>query len=158
MNKQKLLGQIDRAWNSFQASYAGLSPAEMQAPDAAGSWSVKDILAHVTTWEEEALKNLPLILEGKRTARYKDQYGGIDAFNEQMTERKRGLSLAEVLEQLETTHRRLLEYIVEAPDAEFVTETRFRRRIRWDTYSHYPHHEKAILEWRARLPQSAGRS
>ncbi len=156
MNKQKLLGQIDRAWNSFQASYAGLSPAEMQAPDAAGSWSVKDILAHVTTWEEEALKNLPLILEGKRTARYKDQYGGIDAFNEQMTERKRALSLAEVLEQLQTTHRRLVEYMAEAPDAEFVTETRFRRRIRWDTYSHYPHHEKAILEWRARLPQSAG--
>lgn len=158
MDKEKLLGRIDRTWNSFKASYAGLSPAAMQTPNAVGSWSVKDVLAHVTTWEEEALKNLPLILEGKRTARYKDQYGGIDAFNELMTERKRGLSLAEVLDQLETTHRRLLEYLAEAPDAEFVTETRFRRRIRWDTYSHYPLHEKGILEWRAHLPESAGQA
>jgi hypothetical protein len=149
VDKQKLLGRIGQAWDSFQVSYGGLSPAEMQAPDAVGSWSVKDVLAHVTTWEEEALKNLPLILEGKRTARYKDQYGGIDPFNDLMTERKRSLSPDEVLQQLEATHRRLLEYIAAAPDTQFATETRFLRRIRWDTYSHYPHHEKAIREWRA---------
>jgi hypothetical protein len=35
-----------------------------------GEWSVKDILAHVTTWEEEALKYLPLILTGGRPPRY----------------------------------------------------------------------------------------
>jgi hypothetical protein len=158
MDKQTLLGKIDGAWRSFQASYAGLSPAEMQSPDAAGSWSVKDILAHVTTWEEEALKNLPFILQGQRTPRYKDQYGGIDAFNDLMAERKRNLPLDEVLQQLEATHGRLVAYIAEAPEAEFVTETRFRRRIRWDTYSHYPHHEKSIREWRARLPEPAGQA
>jgi hypothetical protein len=151
LDKQKLLGQIDGAWRSFQASYEGLSLAQMQAPGAAGDWSVKDVLAHVTTWEEEALKNLPLILDGKRTPRYKDEYGGIDPFNDLMTECKRELSLDQVLQQLETTHRRLLEYVATAPEEQFVTETRFRRRIRWDTYSHYPHHEKAIREWRSRM-------
>lgn len=150
MDKQTLLGKIERAWTGFQASYAGLAPEQMLTPGAAGAWSVKDILAHVTTWEEEALKNLPLILAGQRTGRYKDLYGGIDAFNDQMTERKAALSLSEVLDQLDVTHRRLVETIGAAPDVEFLTETRFRRRIRWDTYSHYPHHEKNIREWRDR--------
>ena len=150
MDKQKLLSRIEQAWASFSDSFAGLTPAQLQAPDAAGAWSVKDILAHVTTWEEEALKNLPLILQGMRTARYKDQYGGIDAFNDQMTERKRAMPLDEVVRQLEATHRRFVEYVATAPDEEFVTETRFRRRIRWDTYSHYPHHEATIRDWRAR--------
>ena len=29
-------------------------------------------------------------------------------------------------------------------------ETRFRRRLRLDTYSHYPKHARAIREWRER--------
>ena len=35
-----------------------------------GDWSVCDILAHVTTWEQEALKYLPTILEGSTPPRY----------------------------------------------------------------------------------------
>src|SRR5437773_1337186 len=39
-------------------------------PGVTGDWSVRDILAHVSTWEEEALTHLPLILEGGTPARY----------------------------------------------------------------------------------------
>ena len=38
----------------------------MVEPGVVGNWSVKDVLAHVTTWEEEAQKYLPAILEGRR--------------------------------------------------------------------------------------------
>src|SRR5258706_9883640 len=105
--------------------------------------------AHVTTWEEEALKYLPLIITGGRPPRY-IQYGGIDAFNAQMTEQKRGLALSDVLRQLDETHRRLIDYIRSVPEEHFSRETRFRRRLRLDTYSHYPQHAKAIREWRGR--------
>jgi hypothetical protein len=77
-------------------------------------------------------------------------YGGIDAFNAQMTELKRGLPLAEVRRQLEDTHSRLVEYLRGVPDEQFTSETRFRRRLRLDTYSHYPIHTRAIREWRER--------
>ena len=36
----------------------------MMEPGVTGDWSVKDVLAHVTIWEAEALKYLPLIAEG----------------------------------------------------------------------------------------------
>ena len=38
----------------------------MLEPGVTGAWSVKDILAHVTTWEGEALKHLPLVLRGEK--------------------------------------------------------------------------------------------
>lgn len=57
-----------------------------------GQRSVKDILAHMTTWEEEALSYLPLSLTGGRSPRY-SQYGGIEAFNTQMAEQKREMAL-----------------------------------------------------------------
>jgi hypothetical protein len=113
-----------------------------------GDWSVKDIIAHVTSWEEEALKHLPTILDGKTPPRYSVTYGGIDAFNARTAELKRRLSLSDVLKEQEDTHRRLLALIRSAPDEQFAGETRFRRRIRLDTYGHYPHHEKAIRKWR----------
>jgi hypothetical protein len=151
MDRQQLLKRLDKAWAAMKESYAGLPDSQLTEPGVTGRWSVKDILAHVTTWEEEALQHLPHILEGGRPARYSTRYGGIDAFNAQMTERKRGLLLSEVMRQLEDTHRRLIAYIQSTPDEQFTRETRFRRRLRLDTYSHYPKHAQAIREWRERL-------
>lgn len=150
MTKEQLLDKLEKAWADLKASYAGLSEAQMTEPGVTGTWSVKDILAHVTTWEEEALKMLPLLRKGVTPPRYADAYGGLNAFNALMSERKRGLSLSEVLAQLDDTHRRLIEYVHSVPDDLFTTETRFRRRLRLDTYSHYPEHARAIREWRAR--------
>ncbi len=149
MKKSQLLQKVDDAWASFKASFAGLSDAGFEKPGALGEWSVKDILGHVTAWEEESLKHLPVILEGKRPPRYKDVYGGIDAFNARTAEEKRSLPLADALKQLDEIHARLVAYLGSAPDEEFV-QTRFRWRIYWDTYGHYPQHTAAILEWRER--------
>ncbi len=150
MNTQQLLKRLDTAGTAFKESYAGLPETQMTEPGVSGDWSVKDIIAHVTWWEEEALKHLPLILEGGRPPRYSVKFGGINAFNALMTERKRGLSLSDVLREQDETHRRLVAYIENAPAEQFSTETRFRRRIRLDAYSHYPIHAKTIRQWRER--------
>lgn len=148
MDRQQLLDRLDRAWTSLKESYAGLPESQLTETGVAGDWSVKDILAHVTTWEQEAIKYLPLILDGGRPPRYSTKYGGIDAFNAQMAEQKRSLSLSEVLSKLDETHRRLIEYVQTVPEEHFARETRFRRRLRFDTYKHYSEHAKMIQEWR----------
>lgn len=148
MDRQQLLKRLDKAWREFQESYAGLSDSQLLEPGVAGTWSVRDVLTHVTTWEEEALKYLPFILEGRKPPRYSVMYGGINAFNAQMTEKKRALSLSEVLQQMDETHLRLVEFIENAPEDQFKSATRFRNRLRLDTYSHYPKHAEAIRKWR----------
>jgi hypothetical protein len=148
MKKEQVINKIEQAWAAFQDSYAGLTDEQILEPGVTGDWSVRDILAHVTWWEAEALKHLPLIMQGGRPPRYADLYGGIDAFNAQMTERKRRLKLSEVRYQLDKTHLRLLEYLQSVPEEQFASETRFRKRLRLDTYRHYPLHTQAIIEWR----------
>jgi hypothetical protein len=145
-----LLQRLEAAWTALQTSYAGLPDAWLTEPGVSGDWSVKDTLAHVTTWEEEALRHLPTVLAGGHPPRYAHTHGGIDAFNAQMTERNRALSLADVRRQMDETHRRLIAYIERVPDAAFARETRFRRRLRLDTYSHYPIHTELIRAWRER--------
>jgi hypothetical protein len=150
MNRQGLLKRLDMAWRDFQEAHAGLSEAQLIMPGVMGEWSVRDILAHVTTWEEEALNQLPLILNGQRPPAYSATYGGINAFNAVKTEEKKHLSLTEVQQEMYDTHRRLVAYIETVPEEVFREETRFRHRLRLDTYSHYPIHAKAIRGWRER--------
>jgi len=77
---EKLLKRLDTAWMAFKESYAGFTDTQLLEPGVTGDWSVRDIIAHVTTWEEEALTHLPLIIAGGRPPRYSTSYGGIDAF------------------------------------------------------------------------------
>lgn len=150
MTRQLILQRLDAEWKDFEDSYAGLSDSELLLPGVTGKWSVRDIIAHVTWWEEEALKHMPLIREGGRAPRYSVTYGGIDAFNAIMTEKRRGLSLAEVLRQHSAVHGQLIQYVSVAPEDLFTRETRFRRRLRLDAYAHYPIHARAIRAWRSR--------
>ena len=152
MNRPQLLGRLDEAWTALQASYADLSDTEMLVPGVTGTWSIKDIILHVASWEEEALRHLPHILAGGRPPRYSVLYGGIDAFNAQTTERNRSLSVGEALRQRDETHRRLIAFIQTVPEDQIVPDTRVRRRLRLDTYGHYPKHAEAIRRWRRKRP------
>ena len=143
MDRKQLLQRLDGPWQAFCHSYHDLDESSLSSPEIDG-WSVKDLIGHVASWEEETLKALPVILEGRRPPRY----GGIDRFNAGQIERRRGWNLDEVVRELADNHSRLLQYLEAAPESAFAMETRFRHRLRLDTYSHYPEHTEAILAWR----------
>jgi len=120
----------------------------MMESGVVGYWSVRDVLAHIATWDEEALKALPLILEGKSTPRY-TRYGGIDSFNAREQERKQHLSIELVKQELVATHQRLLDFLAELPESAFFPKSRFVKRLRLDTYGHYREHANQVTQWRA---------
>jgi hypothetical protein len=154
VDTNQVLEKLEKAWRDFEESYAGLSNEELLIPDVTGKWSVRDIIAHVTWWEEESLKHMPVVLEGGKPERYSDKYGGIDDFNAIMTVKRSGLSLEEVLKQHDDVHAQLIDYIRSAPEDQFARETRFRRRLRLDTFGHYPGHTAAIKAWRQARDQN----
>lgn len=146
MNRQQLLDRIDQRWRAFNDALDGLAEPVMLETGVVEGWSVKDVMAHVATWDGEALKALPLIMQSKRPPRY----GGVDNFNARQYETNARLSLAQARELLSSTHSRLLEFLATVPESWFATETRFRHRLRLDTWGHYPEHTQALLEWRRR--------
>lgn len=145
----RLIDKVEAAWTEFHASYDGLSDEEMLVPGVSGAWSVRDLIAHVTWWDAEALDHLPTVLGGGTPPRYSELYGGIDAFNALKTEEKRGLSLDEVRREAGETHQRLLAYLRGIPVEKLKGNSRFTHRLRLDTYGHYPIHTADIRRWRA---------
>lgn len=150
MTHRDLRTRLDRAWAALLESYAGLSDAELLEPGVTGGWSVRDIVAHVTWWEEEALRHLPVVLSGGTPPRYAAAYGGIDAFNARMTAERRDWPLERVWQWRDEVHRRLIAFLETVPEASLSAKTRARRRLRLDTYGHYPKHTQAIRRWRER--------
>lgn len=140
-----IIDRIDASWQELQSSYAGLSDEEMLEPGVTGDWSARDILTHVAVWDVLALSVLPGILESGEHVKLGE---GLDTYNARMTEEKRGLSLDEVRQELEDTHRRLLEYLGAIDVDAFAANAAFRERLAADTWDHYPEHAAAIRAWR----------
>jgi hypothetical protein len=148
MNKQQVIERLEDRWADFHQSFEGLSESQMTRPGPDDGWPIKDILVHVRTWEAEALKYLPIILENQRLPRYKDLYGGINAFNALTYETNKDLPLKTVQTNLRDTHQRLLTYLQSIPEEHFASGTRFLRRLSADTYNHYPEHSETIKQRR----------
>jgi hypothetical protein len=144
LNRDQLLARIDRRWRALNEALSGLPDAVLLEPGVVEGWSAKDVIAHVATWDGEALKALPLIMQGRRPPRY----GGVDNFNSRQHEANARLSLPEARDLLVVTHQRLVDFLAAVPESWFATETRFRHRLRLDTWGHYPEHTEAILSWR----------
>ena len=143
--------RLEKEWGNLQDAYAGLSEDEMRQEGVAGEWSIKDILAHISIWEEESLLHLPIVAKGMRLPRYLAQ-GGIDAFNARAYAVHHHLTLRVVQSRLEDTHARLVSYLEVTPIAEMATKERFLHRLRLDTWSHYHLHAEGIREWRTSRP------
>jgi hypothetical protein len=144
MSKQQVIDKVNKGWIEFKDSIACMSENELLEPGKDGGWSVKDMIVHVRTWEEETLKHLPTILKKQKVPRYKDLYGGIDAFNAMTHDANKTISLRSAVANLEDTHRRLISYLESVPEDQFKSDTRFYRRLAADTYKHYPEHIQTI--------------
>lgn len=143
LKKERTLDRLEREWRTLLQTWEGLPVNVLLQPGAVGHWSVRDVMAHIATWEEEALKALPLILEGKPLPHYM----GIDAFNAREQEHKRHLPLKQVKEELLITHKKLIQFLENVPEIAFAS-ARFTKRLRLDAIGHYREHAAQIAAWR----------
>lgn len=145
---EKLIDKVQAAWAEFHETYAGLPDDALLISGVTGAWSIRDLIAHVTWWDAEALEHLPLVLAGGTPPRYSAIYGGIDAFNAMKTAEKRDLPLNEVRAEAAATHQRLIAYLESVRPDDLTGNARFTHRLRLDTYGHYPIHAADIRKWR----------
>ncbi|MBI2237985.1 MAG: DinB family protein [Actinobacteria bacterium] len=101
-----------------------------------GDWSAKDLLGHLTTWEEIALESLDEWRRGERPG-IEDVFSGngTDRLNDESVARKTALPLAEVRATAEAVHRALVDAIAAMTDEEWTGKAPYpaERRTRLAT-------------------------
>jgi uncharacterized damage-inducible protein DinB len=147
LSKENILKHLDTNWQTLVDSISGLSEEDLLQPNVCGTWSIRDLMNHISTWEEEAIRNIPLILTGESTPRYSIS-GGIEAFNARAQQDNKELALSRVKREFYATHQRFINYISSIPRLSFENNSRLAKRIRLDGYAHYAEHSAQILQWR----------
>jgi hypothetical protein len=103
------------------AALEGLTEEQLQLPGAAGEWSVKDILAHITAWEVDLLTNLGKARRGQKPGKVKWTEAEIDAQNAKWQADYRDRPLERVLDDFHGAHKQILRLVEGLSDRELAT-------------------------------------
>ena len=144
-DRDGVLRAMDSVWSELESAIRRVPDDRVDVPGVVGPWSVKDLIGHVATWDQEALQALRRYLSD-RDAKALATWPDVDDFNARETARKRDTSLAELRRQLDETHLQIVELVSGLAEAEFAS-SEVEARIRIDTYDHYVDHTGQIIRW-----------
>jgi hypothetical protein len=104
-NKRELLRAEDGAWNTFLPALESVPPDQMETPGYyPEGWSVKDLMAHIASWQAEATN----VLTQVRLNTYRKADLDVDAMNKAFYEANRDLPLRLVKAELWSARTRML--------------------------------------------------
>lgn len=132
----------------LDALLAGIPDEQFTQPGAFGEWSVKDMLAHITFWEQRLIAYLngareSLIQPGE------DEQAGIDRINAGVLVANRDRPLADVRESFASSYQQTLALVESLGDDALAQEQLFGL-IAGDTFGHYREHIKMLEDWQKR--------
>ena len=144
-SREDILKQIDERWAELKTQLADVPANRMGESGVVGPWSAKDVVGHITTWEQEAMDAISHSLRERDSASlaWKED---IDGFNRQAVENTRSKSLDDLMANLDRTHEELLVFLAGVPD-EALAMDEVMTRIQEDTFDHYAEHTASIRQW-----------
>ena len=144
--KKELLEKAEQEYDGLKAAIKGLDEAQMRQVWL-GSWGVREILAHVTGWHREMIPALERL--GRGEAPYPDgAYDDFDSWNARFVEARKGRSSADILREVDASHRELLNAAARLPDEHFGEGKAASGLVDGVAAGHYREHGEQIRQWR----------
>ena len=155
VDKTQLLNEIRTSYANFEAVLAPLSTEQMITPGVNGTWSIKDNIAHLSTWQRVLLNRLEAMRNNTTPSELYNQET-VDTVNERFYQQDKARSLDDVL----TEFRSLYQQVVEQVQA--ISNEDLNRPLSWragepiwpvivgDTNEHYQEHMQIIQDWLAK--------
>jgi len=84
-----------------------------------GNWTLKDVIVHLTIWEEEGVNALLGLVEGKTSPPPFASAEELDTFNNQGVQKRRHLSLEQVYADFQATRNRMKALLNDIPADDF---------------------------------------
>jgi len=154
ISKAELLERIHSHRKDLEDSLARLSDEQLVQPGVQGEWSVKDILAHITIWEQRMIRWVGETLRGQIPEMPAPgmTWDDLDQLNERTYLENRDRDLSEVLDDFHQSYPKVLEVIESIPEEDMIDPNRFEWRggaplwkmLAANTWWHYRMHDESI--------------
>ena len=149
INKTQLLSRIQTSRAPLDTMLAQLTEEQMTQPGVEGKSSVKDILAHITTWEQHLVRRLQAALQDGKAEVYVVAPGepdNTDSVNELIFVQNQQLPLRQVVSDFHQSLQDVLQSVGRISDKDLFDPTALaqvfgypvERVIGSDTFVHYP--------------------
>lgn len=118
MNKAELIGGLQEEYQNWQTLLDRIGLARMDQPAVAGTWSIKDIVAHLTGWRQRTVARLQAVGRGQPEPPplWPADLQTDDEINAWIYESNHGRSVREVLDESHHVFQQLLAAIEALPD------------------------------------------
>ncbi|MGH7316568.1 MAG: ClbS/DfsB family four-helix bundle protein [Candidatus Rokuibacteriota bacterium] len=145
-DKATVLHEAGLAFTELHGAIDGLTDEEMGRVWL-GTWGVREILIHIAGWHDEMAAALDRVAKGD--APYPaGTYDDFDAWNARFVDRKAGMKTADVLTEVDASHRRLIGAAAALPEPLFVPGGAARDPVEGAAAGHYREHAAQIRQWR----------
>ncbi len=149
--RQEAIRRMTRSRETTLKFLERLPESEILRPRTQGKWSIKDVLAHIAAWEEEAVRRFDVILRNRsyRMVFY-DDIREVNRFNTRAVAHARKISLPALLKRLARVRGRLIKRFLQLPLASLNDSThRYPVKV-WlpeFAWTHERGHLRRIREW-----------
>lgn len=145
-DRKEAYSLLEASHKELLAAIDGLTPEQMAIPVFA-DWSVKDILAHIVSWEEYTLLDLQRVARGHMPALASFKQQDVDNFNALVMGLRRNFPLDQVMDELEANRQATIAALDALPD-ERLAQGQFARIWASITAGHDHEHAEDIRKWR----------
>lgn len=158
MSKARLLEILHAKRAEYDEAVAGVPMAHMAEPGAAGHWSIKDIVAHLTYYERWMADRMHEQLRGETYEPTPLDMMHWDQRNDLVYEGIKDKPLADVLADSQDAFIRLIESVAAHSEAFLLEPQQFSglpqpilvwNMLRSEVYDHYGQHIPDIRAWAA---------
>lgn len=139
----ELLAAIAQGWMTFRLAVVAMGVGTLDCTTPAG-WTYKDVVAHVAAWEDRTASRLATFREsGARTS---SGVTDTDEFNADVVARTQERSARDVLDELESSHARLLTEIGKLEPAHLRADDGWVLAVvAGNSYGHYAEHHVELM-------------
>ena len=146
--KDELLLAAAREYKAFHEALHGLND-EQTAEVWLGTWSVKEIVAHISGWHREMLPALERLARGERPIPDGVSYDDVDAWNARFAAGAHDHEVADLLLELDRSHEDFMQAADRVPVERWEPGRTTYRLVDENTAGHYREHAEQIRAWRA---------
>ena len=126
-SKDQLVLEIEKERKALEEFLSTLTSDQILQPGILGSWSVKDVLAHLTEWEQMFLGWYQAGLRGQNPEKPAPGYkwSQLPQLNQQIYEKYHDQSLRDVQKSFRSSYRKMLKTIQGISEKELFTRGHF---------------------------------
>jgi hypothetical protein len=146
MTGEELLSEAAREYRGLHEAWRGLNEEQMSEVWL-GTWSMRDIAAHIAGWHLEMAPALERLARGERPIKEGVSYDDVGGWNERFAAARRSTAVADVLIEMDKTHESFMK--AAAVPAERLQPGKTAWKIvDGNSAHHYREHGEQVRAWR----------